>query len=142
MPSKKLDGWTAQGQPDEDMCTFLRQMIVEAVFSIYYQYKLSSSLQEIYNLVLVKISKANQLGKWKWHTPSKRTIDRRVSDAADPKFYEDGVPKIVAVKAGVYTVNPAMLYSKEKTFMKDGKLTFKVPKELGKGLIDFEKLKE
>lgn len=90
-------------------------MAVEAVFAVWNEYRLPANLEDIYHLVKVKISKAKELKTWKWGTPSKRTIDRRVSDAADPKFYEvSGVPKIVAVTAGIYRPNPILFEDARK----------------------------
>jgi hypothetical protein len=38
----------------------------------------------------------------------KRTVDRRVNDAASPDFYEDHVARIVCVSPGIYQVNPVL----------------------------------
>jgi len=39
---------------------------------------------------------------------SKRTVDRRVNDAASPEYYEDHKARIVCVTPGVYQPNPAL----------------------------------
>ena len=36
----------------------------------------------------------------------KRTVDRRVNDAASPDFYDDNVSRIVLVDPGIYQPNP------------------------------------
>lgn len=61
-----------------------------------------------------KIRMLKTTGRWGWKIPGKRTIDRRVNEAADPRFYDDGVPKIVAVTAGVYAPNAQLFKEKSK----------------------------
>lgn len=39
---------------------------------------------------------------------SKRTVDRRVNDAASPDYYEDHVARIVSVSPGIYQPNPVL----------------------------------
>jgi hypothetical protein len=43
-----------------------------------------------------------------WLRPSKRTVDRRVNECADPRFadMDVGFPKLMCVKAGWYQPNP------------------------------------
>jgi hypothetical protein len=107
--SAKLPGWRQQKQPNEEMCNRLRQYIVEAVFARYNEKHKPSNLLNIYLNVDARIER-----EWpviwpkRWGKPSKRTVDRRVSEAADPRYYPDNLPKIVAVTAGVYTVNPVL----------------------------------
>lgn len=108
--TEKLDGWQPQPKPDEEMCKRLRQYIVEAVFARWNDKIKPSTLVSIFYRVNDRISKERTLGRWprEWKNPGKRTIDRRVNEAADPRFYEDRVPKIVAVTAGEYQPNPKL----------------------------------
>lgn len=39
----------------------------------------------------------------------RRTVDRRVNEAASPDFYEDHVARIVCVRPGLYQPNPVLL---------------------------------
>ena len=113
--TQKLLGWEPQEKPDEEVCKKLRQYIVEAVFSFWAERKKPTSLIGIFFRVNSRISKECKMGLWprRLGHPGKRTIDRRVNEAADPRFYENGVPKIVAVTAGVYQPNP-VLFEGEK----------------------------
>lgn len=107
--SQKLESWMPQPPPDEDMCNALRQLVVEAVFAKHNAKHQNSTLTEIYDAVRQRVDQLRTVGRWPWkYTPSKRTVDRRVNEAADPRFYGGGAPKIVAVTAGVYAVNPVL----------------------------------
>jgi hypothetical protein len=50
----------------------------------------------------------------------KRTVDRRVNEAASPDFYQDNVAQIVCVKLGVFQPNPVLF---EKSVEVKGCLT-------------------
>ena len=66
-----------------------------------------ATLLNIFYRVGDQIAMLREICEWPFQgwSPSKRTTDRRVNEAADPRFYENGVPKIVAVTAGVYCPN-------------------------------------
>jgi len=117
----KLDGWAAQAAPEEGSETqAYRQLIVDAVETLYASNKClyakmgwtgkaqPVSLIEIYRAVQNKIDALKRLGKlqrkelWPYYSHGKRWLDRRINEAACPKYYSDGVPKIVAVTAGYY----------------------------------------
>lgn len=115
--TQKLAGWEPQEKPDEELCKRLRQYILEVVFAVWSEHKkpVAMSPQKpghffIARGVQKKIRAAQEKGEWpqEWGHVGKRTIDRRVNEAADPRFYKDGIPKIVAVTAGVYQPNPAL----------------------------------
>lgn len=112
----KLPGWTAQARPEEDdEVKAHRQMIVEIVYGLYYikRQRLGTmgmppqpiSLGEIWaEFVSRRLSlKSTKEWKWKWH--NKRWLDRRVNEAASPKYAEDGIPRIIAARAGLYEPN-------------------------------------
>ena len=110
--SQKLEGWKPQTMPDPEMASRLRQYIVEAVMARWNEKQQPSTLLSIFFRVTDRIAKERQNGQWKWHHPSKRTIDRQVNNAADPRYYGDKIPKIVAVTAGVYKPNPQLFEEK------------------------------
>lgn len=112
-----MSDWQPQAQPDEELCKRLRQYVLEVVFAVWNKHKrpVAMSPQKpgqfyIAQGVQKKIRQAREKGEWpkEWGYVGKRTIDRRVNEAADPRFYEDGIPKIVAVTAGVYQPNPSL----------------------------------
>ena len=109
--TEKLATWSPQGIPiDEFECAAYRDLAVAAVFSVWNQYGRPTNLGEIYKFIKARIVEKVAEGTWEF-TPfcrSKRTVDRRVNEASSPKFYHDGTPKIVAVTAGVYQVNPKL----------------------------------
>ena len=107
----KLDGWQPQEPPDLEETRVLRRMVVETVYAHWSKYHQPINLAAIWRGVHKKIVDAHATGQWRkqWGWPGKRTVDRRVNEAADPRFYTDGVPKIVAKTAGVYTINPKLL---------------------------------
>ena len=113
--TEKLKDWKPQPKPNEEMCKRLRQYIVEAVFARWNKEIKSSTLMNIFYRVQDRIHEERTLGRWpkEWKQPGKRTIDRRVNEAADPRFYQNGVPKIVAVTAGEYQPNPKLFSGKE-----------------------------
>lgn len=85
----------------------LRRIVVRAVFSVWNREGRPTDLREIYRFYQLHAPEDKPL----W---SKRTIDRRVNEAASPLYAENGVPKIVAVTAGIYQVNPRLFLNEEK----------------------------
>lgn len=108
--TQKLKTWQPQPVPNQELCKKLRQYVVETVFKKWAKDEKPATLISIYFSVHDRIGKERQIGVWprEWKQPGKRTVDRRVNEAADPRFYENGVPKIVAVTAGVYQPNPIL----------------------------------
>lgn len=99
-------------------CERIRRYAVQAVMAFWNNHKQPSTLYSIFLSVKSKIDDDVTMGQWpnNWKYPvGKRTIDRRVNEAADSKFYSDGVPKIVMVEKGVYKPNPVLFEKKEAT---------------------------
>jgi len=112
----KLPSWRPQGIPlDEPEKQAYRQLAIEAVFCIWNQEHRPAQLAEICRIIRQKIRDKLDAKEWPF-TPyrSKRTIDRRVNEAACTLFAENGIPKIVAVTSGIYQVNPALFEEGEK----------------------------
>jgi len=126
----KLAGWAPQGKPAEDAdIQFHRQLLVEIVFGLFNTKKeiLSRmgmppqpiSLFEIYmeyrsRMAQLRSIKKSWFKQWRWKQHNKRWIDRRVNEIACPKYYEDGIPKVVATTAGLYEPNPQLFEGKAK----------------------------
>lgn len=115
----KLKGWMPQAPPNKiGELEAYRQLIREVVFSLHLKKKeilknmgmppQPVSLREIYLEVKSRIAMLKSIKKWPHKEHGKRWIDRRVNEAACKKFYKDGIPKIVAATAGLYTVNPVL----------------------------------
>lgn len=115
----KLRGWMPQSPPREDDETrAYRQLIINVVFSLHHRKKevlaqkgmpaQPVSLIEILREVSSRVAALSSSGQWRYGFHGKRWLDRRVNEAACPKFYADGVPKIVAASAGKYEPNPAL----------------------------------
>jgi hypothetical protein len=113
----KLGCWRPQGIPlDEPERAAYRQLAVEAVFSICNNEHRPAQLSEICHIIRKKIREKLDNNDWSF-TPyrSKRTIDRRVNEAASLQFNPNGTPKIVAVTSGIYQPNPQLFKEKMKT---------------------------
>jgi hypothetical protein len=97
----------------ESECAAIRKLAVEAVYKIAFTEHRPADLADIYRIVTEKIGKLRADDEWPWKEyRSKRTVDRRVNEASSKDFSVDGVPKIVAVSAGLYCVNPALFEKK------------------------------
>lgn len=117
--TSKLAGWTPQGRPaeDDDM-KFHRQMIVEIVFGLFFRKKeilaemgmpsQPVSLLEIWREYRSRVTQLKAMKLWRCKEHGKRWLDRRVNECACPKYYENGVAKIVATTAGFYEPNPML----------------------------------
>jgi hypothetical protein len=95
----------------------IRLYVKFAVFGRWNTKKEFSTLLQIYNLVSKRIKDyiaTAQYRYWnpRWKVPSKRTVDRRVNECADVRFWDDGITPIIALKAGLYCPNP-VLFSDE-----------------------------
>lgn len=115
----KVFGWKAQGRPQDNReLEAYRQLIREAIFGIYREKKeilaqrqmpaQPVSLSEVFLEVRSRVARRQACGSWSYHVHGKRWIDRRVNEVATPKYYEDGVPRVVAVTAGLYEPNPLL----------------------------------
>ena len=82
----------------------IRVHVVRAVYAIWNLEGHEADLGAIYNRVRDSLPEDPQFRK-EWALPSKRTVDRRVNEAADSRFAP--ITPIVAVKAGLYIPNPA-----------------------------------
>jgi hypothetical protein len=100
----------SEGAPqDEQYIGTLRKLVSQAVYQIWNVERKPSDLHEIDRIVIAKIKDAMPPGiNWKpeWELPSKRTTDRRVNEAADPRNYAGGITPIIALRPGVYMPNP------------------------------------
>jgi hypothetical protein len=88
---------------DKRYMELIRVHVVRAVFAIWNVQGHQADLLSIYNRVHDSLPWDPDFDKT-WTAPSKRTVDRRVNEAADPRF-ADPTP-IIAVKPGLYIPNP------------------------------------
>jgi hypothetical protein len=108
---------TPPSQPPENEAylAVIRAKAANAVYSVWNESRKPAQLGEIFIRVRSNIANDETWPKdWTW--PSKRTVDRRVNEAADFRFYHGPTP-IVAVKAGVYCPNPARFDGLAKTVL-------------------------
>jgi len=105
----KLPSWRPQGIPlDEPEKQAYRQLAIEAVFSIWNQEHRPAHLSEICRIIRQKIRQKLDADEWQFiQWRSKRTIDRRVNEAASIEF-GGPIPRIVAVTSGIYQPNPQL----------------------------------
>jgi hypothetical protein len=105
----KTTAYKPQPPPSPEQAQHIRKLVVRAVYGLCYCQK-KATLQAIFHRVGDMIREMRSMGTWPYRTwqPGKRYVDRRVNEAADPRFYEDEPPKIVCVTAGVYSTNPEL----------------------------------
>lgn len=121
--TSKLENWAPQGRPQEGPeLDASRQLIREVIFSLYREkaeiLKTKGmtaqpiSLSQIYLQVCSKVAIRRNCRVWPYPHHEKRWWDRRTNEVACPKFYADGIAKIVSASAGYYEPNP-QLFSKK-----------------------------
>jgi len=95
-----------------------RELCIQAVFSIWNQEKRPAHLGEIYHFVQERVKEKIAAREWPFSPyRGKRCVEVRgwrVNEAASPLYYEDGVPKIVAVTSGIYQPNPVLFEVAER----------------------------
>lgn len=107
---ERLPGYQRTRPPPPEECARIREIVVQAVFSRWNTTKKPSNKHHVYKFYLEKIEKLRTLGQWPYGTRSMRTVERRMNEAADKRFYPENTPtKLVAVTSGWYTVNPMLL---------------------------------
>jgi hypothetical protein len=107
----KLPTWCPQGIPgDEFELAAYREVVKQAVFSVWNRRHRATDLREIYDFVCEYVHERIKLHEWPYASfvRGKRYVDRRVNEAASQLYASDGVPKIVAVTSGIYQPNPAL----------------------------------
>jgi hypothetical protein len=112
----KLATWHPQGIPgDEFELAAYRELCKQAVFSVWSQHHRATDLREIYAFVVDQVKEKIRLREWPHgqFVRSKWFVDRRVNETASQLYAKDGgLPKIVAVTAGIYAPNPKLfMYS-------------------------------
>jgi len=112
----KLQGWTAQPPPEPEKAEAIRNIAIKEVYAKYFLTGQSSTLAEIAEKTKTRIQQLIWDNKWPvtYGLPSKRTIDRRVNEACEPTWFEDGVPRLAAVTAGFYQPNPVRFKKDER----------------------------
>jgi tryptophan 2,3-dioxygenase len=98
---------TPKSKPPEDHAylAVIRAKAASAVYAYYNEQKKPAPLWQIFQRVQKSIQYDEQWHQ-DWRIPGKRTVDRRVNEAAEAKNYPDGITPIVAVRAGYYIPNP------------------------------------
>jgi hypothetical protein len=103
-----------------------RDLIVDIVYIAWHQLHRAVNLEEIYfgfprfknglqqEWILgvrerVQSRIDNDLWVYAEYPRGKRTVDRRVNEAASPDFYTDNVARIACVSIGVYQPNPELM---------------------------------
>lgn len=88
---------------------YLRFLVQRSVFARWTRERTPSTLAQIYRDVLVFIQAEVDSEKWPttWLSkPSKRTVDRRVNESADSKYFPDRETPLICLIAGVYSPSP------------------------------------
>ena len=96
----------------------LRKMIAQVVMGTWNEQHRPMKLAEIYDKVKEKVTERMERKEWPaiWGYASKRTVDRRVNECADYRFYpEQGdIPPLLMLRAGTYVANPALFENEVK----------------------------
>src|SRR5690349_7276484 len=97
----------------------IRAKVSIGVYAIWNETHKPAQLYNIFVKVLRSIEADIQLGDKSWigKVPGKRTVDRRVNQCADKKFYPNTVTPIICVKAGYYIPNPACFEGIARTML-------------------------
>lgn len=108
----------------------IRLLVKQAVYSNWNTQKKPTTLLAIYRFVEGKIKDLIATNQWnsEWTVPGKRTVDRRVNECADARFWVDEVTPVIAVKAGLYCPNPYLFEGEIREKLKE--LTEEYMKEL------------
>lgn len=94
---------------DKEYLLTIRQLCRQAIYAVWNKEKRSASLYEIRNFVKSKIKERIEAGEWdlsKWKFPGFSTIDRRINETADKKYWKDGKTPCIGVGKGLYAPSP------------------------------------
>ncbi|MDE2439203.1 MAG: hypothetical protein KGN01_07490 [Patescibacteria group bacterium] len=100
---------TSSDRPsDEDRQKHI-DIIVRCVFSEYNMFHRAVHIQRIVKIVYRTIYNMKARGLWNQTIPSRRTLERSVNYAASVTWkYNEGHPRVIALKPGLYFVNPIL----------------------------------
>ena len=93
----------------------VRAKAVRAVYSYWNQHQKAVDLYEIFRRVRMDIARDENWPK-SWNWPSKRTVDRRVNESSDSRFYKGPTPTI-CLRPGVYICNPVCFEGKARVLL-------------------------
>lgn len=102
---------------DQDYVFTIRQLCRQAIYAVWNKEKRSASLYEIRNFVKGKIRERIDAGEWdlsKWKFPGFSTIDRRINETADKKYWKEEMVPCIGLGNGRYMPNPAMFEDETK----------------------------
>jgi len=102
---------------DEEYKALVRQYCVRAVYAFWNQFKQPVDYFHIVEWVMKKLMEDGLAEKYQ-RLPSKETIERRVRETVDIKFYGDGITPVIRVKECLYMPNPEKFDGEEKEKMK------------------------
>lgn len=121
-PTQKLETWQPQKIPMSDgECEEYRVLCRQSIFARWRNKSQASTLQDIYGDVVRRVKERINAGDWPYDpfVRSKRSIDRRVNETAEAKYYPKKIVMVVAVSAGLYAPNPSLFM--EKPVPKNGR---------------------
>jgi hypothetical protein len=99
---------------DEGYLALIRAKAANAVYAHWNATRQPASLAEIYSRTINSLKNDPLFNNRQ--LPSKRTIDRRVNEAADRRFYPTGAP-IVCIRPGTYLPNPRNFSEPARTLL-------------------------
>ena len=101
-------------EKDETFLKELRLRCVRAVYALWGMFEQPASLSSIYDHVTENILRDPS---WKHALPLKRTIDRRVNETADKRFWPDEKTPCIAVRAGWYIPSPLQFNGRARVLL-------------------------
>jgi len=101
---------------DEEYHKLIRDYCVRAVYAFWHSFNKPVNYDRVVEFVLRKFMEDGMKDKIE-RLPSRETIERRLRETVDGKFWERGLTPCVRVKEGVYMPNPEMFSEETKKRM-------------------------
>ena len=109
MTGLKLPGWQPNKQPPKERKNYVRNLSAQMVYARNNGNKTETSLNEATDFIQEHVRYRIRDSKdWpaNWGWVIRRSINRRLNEACEPSWYEDGVPRLASPKAGFWVPNP------------------------------------
>lgn len=109
MKGLKLKGWKPNKRKPKECYDYIRRFVVQIVYARYRQNSAASTVSEVHNYVEKHVRQRLDKDKdWplSWGWIGRPTTKRRLEEACEPTWYEDGVPRLASSTAGYFQPNP------------------------------------
>ena len=109
MKGLKLQGWQPNKRKPKECDDYIRKLVVAVVTKMYKEEQKPVTINQVNNYVAKHVKERldeNKTWPLTWGWIGRPSVKRRLEEACEPVWFEDGVPRLAAKTAGYFQPNP------------------------------------